>query len=197
MPSEYTRQVTQSVAWIYAAALLDLAEQGRQRDEVRAELDEVADLLGDAPDLALLLASRVLATSERRGCLERIFKGRISDLSYRFLQVVNNKDRLADLAGIVRAFGQLVDEQRGLIDVDAYVATPMDEPQTRRLAAGLGAVLEREVTLHQHTDPYLIGGLKLRVGDRLIDASIAAQLRRIRERIIAAGREQARRGGEQ
>ena len=192
MPSQQAQQVTQSVEWVYAAALLDLAVQGEQRDEIRAELEEVGGLLSGEPELAKLLASRVLATSERRGCLERIFKGQISDLSYRFLQVVNDKDRLADLAGIIRAFGRLVDEQQGLVDVDAYVATALDETQSRRVAAALDVALDRRVVLHQHVEPHLIGGLKLRVGDRLIDGSIATQLRRMKQQIIDTGRVRAR-----
>ena len=186
--------VTQSVEWVYAQALLDLAEQASQRDDVRQEMDEVADLLSAEPALASLLASRVLSAADRRGCIERVFSGQVSDLSYRFLQVVNNKDRLADLAGIVRAFGRLVDERRGLVEVDAYVASPMDEAQARRVADELGAVLGGEVVLQQHVDSHLIGGLKLRVGDRLIDASVATQLRRMKERMIAAGRDRAQVG---
>ena len=195
--SEQAQQVTQSVEWVYAAALLDLAGQAEQRDEVRSELDEVGDLLASEPDLTKLLASRVLSTAERRGCLERLFTGQVSDLTYRFLQVVNDKERLADLAGIIRAYGRLVDEQRGLVDVDAYVATPMDDAQVRRVAAALELALEGQVVLHQHVEAHLIGGLKLRLGDRLIDGSVATQLRRMRDQIVAAGRDRARRQHDQ
>ena len=186
--------VTQSVEWVYAQALLDLAEQAEQRDDVRQEMDEIAVLLDGEPELANLLASRVLSAADRSGCIERVFSGQVSDLSYRFLQVVNNKDRLADLAGIIRAFGRLVDQKRGLVDVDAYVASEMDESQARRVAVELGMVLGGEVVLQQHVDTRLIGGLKLRVGDRLIDASVATQLRRMKEKMLAAGRGRARAG---
>lgn len=186
--------VMQSVDWVYATALLDLAEQAGQRDDIRSEMDQVAELLGTEPELSELLASRVLSTADRSGCIERVFAGRISDLSYRFLQVVNDKDRLADLSGIVRAFGKLVDKSRGLVEVDAYVASPMDEAQARRVADELGASLGGEVLLRQHVDRRLIGGLKLRVGDRLIDASVATHLRRMKEKIVAVGRDHVQSG---
>jgi len=186
--------VTQSVEWVYATAMLDLAEQAGQRDDIRSEMDQIAELLGAEPVLAKLLASRVLSTADRRGCIERVFAGKVNDLSYRFLQVVNDKDRLGDLAGIIRAFGRLVDERRGLVEVDAYVASPMDEAQARRVADGLGASLGGEVLLRQHVDERLIGGLKLRVGDRLIDASVATHLRRMKEKIVAVGRDHAQSG---
>ena len=188
--------VMQSVDWVYAKALLDLAEQAGQRDDIRSEMDEIAELLGTEPELSKLLASRVLSTADRSGCIERVFMGKISDLSYRFLQVVNNKDRLADLAGIVMAFGKLVDKSRGLVEVDAYVASLMDEAQIRRVADELGASLGGEVLLQQHLDESLIGGLKLRVGDRLIDASVATHLRRLKEKLVAVGRDHAQSGFE-
>ncbi len=186
--------VTQSIGWVYASALLDLAEQTGQLDDVGEEMVEIAQLLYTEPALAKLLGSRMLSTTDRRGCVERIFSGRISDLSYRFLQVVNSKDRLDCLAGIIQVFAQLVDKKRGLVEVDAYVATPMDEAQAHRVADELGAVLGGQVVLQQHVDKHLIGGLKLRVGDRLIDASVATQLRRIREKMVTAGRDRTQGG---
>lgn len=192
MPAESAQQVTQSVEWVYAEALLDLIADAEQRDALREEMDQIGQLLEDSQDLTTLLASRVLSTAERRECLTRIFEGKISDLIFRFLQVVNKKDRLVDLPGIIRAFGRLVDQQRGLIDVDAYLAKPMDQAQADRVAEALGTVLKGQVVLHQHVDESLIGGIKLRVGDRLIDGSVATQLRLLKQRMIERGRQAAR-----
>jgi F-type H+-transporting ATPase subunit delta len=192
LPAESAQQVVQSVDLVYAEALLDLTGDAEQRDAIREEMDQIGQLLEDSQDLTTLLASRVLSTSERRQCLQRIFEGKISDLVYRFLQVVNNKDRLVDLPGIIRALGRLVDQQRGLIDVDAYLAKPMDQAQADRIAEGLGSVLAGTVVLHQHVDESLIGGIKLRVGDRLIDGSVATQLRLMKQRMIERGRAAAR-----
>lgn len=183
---------------VYAAALLELCDEaegaGRSGlvDEVADELRQIGELVRREPALIRLLSVRTLLTRERSEIIERLFKGRVADLLYRFLQVVNAKDRLDHLEEIVSAFAVLLEERRGVIDVDAYLASRMDEPAVLRVAESLGTVLGGRVDLTQHEDPELIGGLKLRVGDRLIDGSVATQLRLLREKMVEAGREKAR-----
>ena len=106
--------------------------------------------------------------------------------------VVNQKDRLGSLPGIVRAFANLVDERQGVVEVDAYVANRLDEGQASAIADRLGASMGRKVALKQHVDEELIGGLKLRIGDKLLDGSVATQLRLMRDKFVQAGREKAR-----
>lgn len=187
--SEATQQLTQSVEEVYAAALLDLAQAASTIDDVREQMDDLAELIRTNPDLRKLLESRVLSTTERRDSLQRIFDGNVSDLVYRFLQVVNAKGRLGDLLAIATAFGKLVDRRLGIMEVDAYVAARLDDAQVQRVTSELGQALGGTVVLHQTIDPALIGGVKLRIGDKLIDASVATQLRKLKEQIVAAGQE--------
>jgi F-type H+-transporting ATPase subunit delta len=190
-----TLQLTQTVEEVYAAALLELAQAGSggsSADDVREQMDDIAQLVRTDPGLQKLLSSMVLSTTERSASIQRIFEGRVSDLVYRFLQVVNSKDRLGDLLAIATAFGQLVDRCNGILKVDAYVAASMDDAQLQRVTTDLGQALGGTVVLHQYVDPTLIGGIKLRIGDKLIDASVASQLRKMKEKIVAAGRDSLR-----
>lgn len=187
-----TQQQTPTVELVYAAALLELAQAGSGADDVREQMDDLAELIRTDPGLQKLLGSMVLSTTERSASIQRIFEGRVSDLVYRFLQVVNAKDRLSDLLAIAISFGQLVDRQNGIIEVDAYVAATMDEAQQQRVTTELGQALGGTVVLHQYVDPSLIGGIKLRIGDKLIDASVVSQLRKMKEQIVAAGRDSLR-----
>lgn len=187
-----SNEQTQSIEKVYARSLLELAESSAQVEQIREELSELTRLLDAEPGLRDLLGSRMVSAAERHTSLERLFKGNISDLLYRFLQVVNDKGRLNLLAPIALAYGKLVDEQQGLVDVDVYVATRLNDAESRRVTEGLSKALNRRVTMHQSVDETLIGGMKIRVGDKLIDASVATQLRRMREQIVAKGREQAR-----
>lgn len=185
-------QITHSVEQVYAEALVEMAEETGELDSIHDEVNQLAELIRGNADLGKLLASRLLSETERRGCIERIFKGRVSDLLYRFIQIVSTKSRLADLSGILSAFGDLVKARQGIVEVNAYVATPMDQAHAQRIAEQLGKALDCQVVLKHNVDPSLIGGLKLRVGDRLVDGSVAAQLRRLKEKIIAGGQERAR-----
>ncbi len=187
-----TQQLTQSVAEVYAVALFELADTASAVDDVREQMDDLAELIRSNPGLRKLLESRVLSATERRDSLQRIFEGNVSDLLYRFIQVVNAKDRLGELLGIAVAYGKFVDVRHGLIEVDAYVAAHLDDAQAQRVTSELGQALGGTIVLHQFVDPSLIGGIKLRIGDKLIDASVATQLRKMKEQIVAAGREGAR-----
>ncbi|MEX0653180.1 MAG: ATP synthase F1 subunit delta [Phycisphaeraceae bacterium] len=188
----HTTRHTDAVDRAYAKALFEMGEAQGLLDTLADEVDQFGELINEQPDLRRLLAGRTLAAHERTAMLERMFQGNVSDLLYRFLQVVNRKGRLSSLPGIVQAFADLMTEQRGLIEVDAFVAVRMDEKQASDVAATLGRQLKKEVVLHQYVDPELIGGIKLRLGDQIIDGSVATQLRLLRQRMIAAGRAKAR-----
>lgn len=182
---------TSKVDHTYASALVELVDEGvdgATLDTVATEMKGVAALIDDAPDLVRLLSTRTLSVQQRSGTIERIFKGRVSDLVHRFLQVVNAKNRLGDLSGIIRAFLAEVDERRGIVQVDATVAAPLDPAAAERVGTAIGQAIGKNVVLHPEVVPEMIGGLKLRIGDRLIDGSLATQLRLMRDRMVAAGR---------
>ncbi|MEM9419741.1 MAG: ATP synthase F1 subunit delta [Planctomycetota bacterium] len=181
-----------SVGRLYAQALLELSLEQQQLDAVAEEMQDLAGLIESDADLRRLIENPILDSNQRSGMLQRLFEGKLSDLLYRFLQTINRKDRLAALPAIASAFASLVADHRNQIEVEAHVAAAMDDATAGRVADGLGATLGKQVTLTQHIDPSLIGGLKLRIGDRLLDASVASQLRSIEQQLIAAGREKAR-----
>lgn len=181
----------------YARALLELANEaersgGAKLGEISAEALQLRVLLEQEPDLLRLISVQTLSVQERGQIIERILKGRINDLLYRFLIVVNEKNRLEYLPGMLAALEKLVEEQRGIVEIDAFVAANMDEPAQRSVAESISKALGKQVIMHQHVDPKLIGGLKLRIGDQLIDGSVAAQLRLMKDRMIHAGQELAR-----
>jgi F-type H+-transporting ATPase subunit delta len=191
-----TEHKTDSVSRVYAQALLELAQGDGQMDSIAEEAGGLLELLGREADLGRLLSSRALNSSQRSGVVEQLFKGKTSDVFYRFIQVVNRKDRLGALPGILAAYLGLVSEARGELGVDVFVAEPLSQEAVRSVAESIGGAMGKRVQLKEHVDPELIGGLKVRVGDRLIDGSVATQLRIMRRKLVDAGRERARGGGQ-
>jgi len=181
-----------SVGRVYAEALLEMAETAGQLSEIGDELKQLDELLEAHPELSDLLSNRIISTREREASIDAIFKGRVSDLMYHFLLVVNNKNRFDTLPSIVRAFTLISDERSGVIEADAFVAREMSQEQVVAVCDRVSQAVGRNVVLHQHIDPKLIGGLKIRVGDRLIDGSLTTQLRLIRNALIETGRESVR-----
>jgi F-type H+-transporting ATPase subunit delta len=191
-PRRRSRGAIDPAARRYAAALVEMAEESGAAVEIGAEVRQLAELLETQPQLRVLMASPALSSEDRRGMLQRVFQGRVSDTTYRFLQVLSGKNRLAQLPAVLDAYQSLLDERRGIVEVDAYVARPMDAAQKDQVARRVGEVLKREVVLHQYVNPELIGGLVLRVGDQLIDGSVSTQLKNLRQKLIEAGRTRAR-----
>lgn len=189
-------QRTDSVSRVYAQALLELAQADNAADAIAEEVGELQALLHREADLGKLLSSRTLNSAQRTALVEQLFKGKVSDVLYKFIQVVNRKDRLGALAGILSTYRVLVAEARGEIDVEVYVAEALTDEAGRGVAESIGQAVGKRVHLHQHVDPELIGGLKVRVGDRLIDGSVATQLKIMKRKLVEAGREKARLGGQ-
>ena len=189
MPDTQTNQVGR----VYADALIELAQKNDAVDEIADECRQLSTLLEGEAQLQTLLSNPAITSAERVDLVERIFSGKVSDTLFRFLSVMARKDRLDELPAVLLSVRERVAEIRGEVEVDAWTASPMpDELRDSvrdRVAAALGG---KTITLHEHVDPALLGGLKLRVGDRLLDGTAATRLRLLRRKLVAAGNTAAR-----
>ena len=175
---------------VYAAALFDLAVEagGQERAEkVLGELEDVLELARSDASFGEFLASRVLSRDTRRGSLQKIFEGRVGDLTLRFLMLLSQKNRLGHLSPIVASLDKRVQEAFGRVEVDVYTAAPISPEQLGGIREKLKAALGKEAIVHPYTDESLIGGMRLQIGDRLIDASVSARLRGLRDRMSRQG----------
>jgi F-type H+-transporting ATPase subunit delta len=179
-----------ALAQIYATSLFELAEAegGRDRvEEILGELQSIVELTRADRQFSEFFSSRILSKGDRDASLRRIFEGRASDLTVRFLRVLNEKDRLGHFLPIVAAYDRKVQDAFGRVEVDVFTAEPISPEALESVRTRLNAALGKEIIAHPYTDPSMIGGIRLRFGDQLIDASVAAQLRQIRERLNQRG----------
>lgn len=185
-----TQSLPDALARLYAASLFELAqaEGGQQRiEEVSDELESILGLAQSDFAFGEFLASRILAVEARSESLKRIFTGRISDLTLRFLLVLNEKERLSRIPSIAAAYDEMVQRVFGRVEVDVYTAAPLDAAEVGMIKARLQTVLSKEPVLHAYVEPAMIGGIKLQIGDQLIDASVSSGLRRLRDQIGTHG----------
>jgi F-type H+-transporting ATPase subunit delta len=182
-----------AIARAYARAWFELAQQHGQLDETDEEARQLAEVLRDSGALRNLLSNPAIDTAERDEMLQRLFDARVSDLTLKFLRVVNRNHRAGRLDGILHTFIALVDDHRGIVTATATVADELPQDRLDAIAGALGKSLgDKTVRLAQRVDPAVIGGLRLRIGDQLLDASVATQLRIVEQRLKQQGREKAR-----
>jgi F-type H+-transporting ATPase subunit delta len=175
----------EQVADVYAEALLGAAENAGCTAELLEEFDLlVSDLLGRYPKLEAILGSVLVSHEEKAGILDRVVGPRASPLLVNFLKVVSRHGRLDYLRAIRRQARLLYDQMRGRVRVQLTTATPLSDALASRIAESLRTVVGGEPVLRRVTDPKLIGGAVVRIGDTVYDSSIANQLRTIRQQMI-------------
>jgi F-type H+-transporting ATPase subunit delta len=179
-----------ALARIYAGALFDLAQEAGGQEEIEsvgAQLQDVIELASADAKFSEFLTSQILGVKERGASLQRIFKGRVSDVFLNFLLVLNEKGRLGRLSTIATAYDETLQERFGRVEVDVFTASAISDAQAESISSRLHAILDREPVLHRYVDEAMLGGLRLRIGDQLVDASVATQLRRIGEQLASSG----------
>ena len=184
-----------ALAKVYAKSLFEVAHQhgGQENAEsILAELEDIVELARSNRAFSELLASRLIDSGKRDASLERMFAGKVSDLTLKFLRQINRKGRLANLSQIAVAMDTLVQDQFGRIEVDVFTATPISTGELESVRSQLSASLGKDVIMHPYTDSSMLGGIKLRMGDQLIDASIQAQLRKMRDGLLDTGSAEVR-----
>jgi F-type H+-transporting ATPase subunit delta len=183
-----------AIAAVYAAAMLGLAERRGDADALRAELDELARLARAAPALGAFFANPLIDADRRAESLERMLRGKASDLLVDALQVINRKGRIGLLSAIAAAYAARHDVLRGVIEVRVASAVPLDGGQRERLRAAVRAKTGCEPRLVESVDAELLGGLVIRLGDRKADASIATRLHTLVAALLARATQEIVRG---
>jgi len=170
----------QHLGAVYAKALLGAAEQAGQTDRVVEELEAiVSDVLDKLPVLEEAMRTPRLTHEERLPIIDKAFGGRISATLLTFLKVVSRHGRLDCLRAIARAARKQLDTARGRVEVHIESAAPLSNPLRERIKSRLSQLLGREVILKTSLNDDLLGGLMVRVGDTVYDASLAARLKRM------------------
>ena len=185
-----TQSPPDALARLYAASLFELAQADGGQARIEEISDELESIIGLAQsDFAFgeFLASRILGAQAREGSLKKIFSGRVSDLTLRFLLVLNEKDRLRHLPSIAAAYDEQVQRAFGRVEVDVYTASEIGPEEVAMIKSRLHTVLNKEPVIHTYTEPAMIGGIKLQIGDQLIDASVASGLRKMRDQLNTHG----------
>lgn len=169
------------VARRYARALHQNAEAAGQREAVGNDVALVRETLDGSRELALLFASPVVDRDRKRAVVERLFSDRVSATTLDLFRLLVEKDRIALLGDVMRAYAQLEDEHAGRIEAHVRSALPLGGEEAQALERRLAELTGHTVRLRIDIDPDLIGGVVVRIGDTVYDGSARHQLERLRE----------------
>ncbi len=172
-----------ALAVTYGQALLELA--GDRAVAIGDELAQLKDVLDANPTFKLYLADPGIGNDERTGALERIFKGKVDGLIWNFIGVLNQKNRLGAIDAMIDAYHDLLEQKLGRVEVDLTVAQPLAEDQLVAAQQKISTALKKEAVVHTYVDESIIGGVVLRVDDKLIDASVRHQLQAIKQQMLS------------
>ncbi len=172
------------VTAVYAEALYEAAAGSGVAETIRDDIDSLRGLLAEYPAFARLLADPKIEADKREKILDQTFEGRVDRRVHNFLRVLNRRWLLGSLAAILAEYVR-VDDQRRLNrrEIEVVSATDLDEAMLGRIREGISAWGGFEPVIRVRQDSSLLGGLRIRIGDRLIDASVVGQLERLRERL--------------
>lgn len=173
-----------ALAKVYARALFDAAEKRGAAESVVGELEDLLEMTRADRAFSELLASPLVDPAKRDAFLVRVLQGRVSETTLAFLRLLNRKDRLGHLVPITAAMDALVQERFGRVEVDVFTAAPPSQPELESIRKRLADALGKDVVIHPYTDASMIGGIRIRMGDQLIDASVRAELNRLRDRLL-------------
>jgi F-type H+-transporting ATPase subunit delta len=161
----------------YARALLDLAAEQGVLEAVEADLAALKAALKESADLRTLVASpRFDAEGKGKGLAAVAGRFGACETTSKFLGVLAANGRASLLPSVIDAFERLAAERKGLVAAKVTTAAPLTAAQAKSLSATLAATIGREPQIETVVDPAILGGIKVRVGSRLYDASLKTKL---------------------
>lgn len=175
----------EEIARVYAEALFDVAKEKGKLDEIRSQLGEVADAISSDRDLQVFFFSPYFSSGEKREGIGKAIDGADAEL-INFLELVAEKHRMPALFRIRRRFDELWKEENKRLTVTVTSAVELDPSVVEQVGSEIERQTGRTIELNSEVDQGIIGGLVLRVGNMVLDASIHNRLEKLRKEVAQA-----------
>ena len=172
--------VTSGIAGRYAGALFDLAKEQGALDQVQSDLSGLKGLLAESADLTRLIESPAIAKDDQVKALTAVSKkAGASDLTTRFLGLLADKRRAFALPDVIEAYEAMLSDEKGEVQAELTSAVELTDEQKDAVREKISQSVGKTVTMTSSVDPGLLGGLVVRVGSRMIDASLKTKLHQL------------------
>lgn len=173
------------VSATYGDALLELAREQNQIDSFAEEVKVILDVLGQNPDFSKIMIHPKVGKDEKLQMISDVFNGRVSGELAGFLRLVVEKERYREVEAILRYFLDCVKAEKGIGVAFVRSAVPLKDEQKKQIEQRLLETTKyKQMEMHFSQDESLIGGLVIRIGDKVVDSSIKAKLNELTKQLM-------------
>ena len=176
-----------TIARNYAEALFEAADAQRKTESYGEFIDAIAGAVESDLRITVALDSPRVAKADKGEILRKALEGLVPDEFVRFLEAVVRRGRQGLLGEIAVEYQRLLDTKLNRVHAGVTVAKDLDEEFETDIVKRLTRALGKEVRAHFQTDKAILGGVVVRVGDRVFDGSLRRRLTAMRRRMLAAG----------
>jgi F-type H+-transporting ATPase subunit delta len=175
----------EEIATVYARSLFEVAQEQNKLDKVREQLGEFADALSATRELQVFFFSPYFSTEEKKDGLDKAVSG-TEDILENFLQLLIEKHRMPAVFRIRGELDQLWERENRLLPVEVTSAIELDKSTVKQIGDRIGEQTGQKIELSAKVEPDILGGIVVRVGNSIIDASIRARLEQLRKQVARA-----------
>ncbi|WP_019121082.1 F0F1 ATP synthase subunit delta [Brevibacillus massiliensis] len=165
-----------AVAKRYARALFEVAKERGLIDQVETELKSIVDAVRQNEDLTKILMHPHISVGAKKELISQLFEAHVAEVTSNFLAVLIDNGRESDLENIANAYVKLANEERGIADALLTSAKPLSSEEQAEIAERFGKLLNKRLRFETVVDPAILGGIVIKIGDRLYDGSIRSKL---------------------
>ena len=175
----------EEIAQVWARALFEVAKEHDLLDQVREDLGAFVDALNENRDVMVFFFSPYFSTQEKKDGLERAVTG-AEPVFMNFLEALIERHRMPAIFRIKARYEVLWEDERDLLPVEVTSAVELDKAIVGSIGDRIGEQTQRTVELSSKVDPDILGGIVLRVGNVVLDASIRNRLEQLRKQVARA-----------
>ena len=175
----------EEIAQVYARSLFEVAKEHDELDEIHDQLGDFADAVDKSRELQVFFFSPYFSSEEKKDGIDKVVEG-ANERFLNFLKLVAERHRVPAIFRIRREFDALWREENKLLAVRVSSATPLDEELGQNIGRRSEEPTGQRIDLDANVDPDVIGGLVLRVGNMVMDASVRGRLERLRKEVARA-----------
>ena len=170
----------------YAKAFFQTAKDKNMLGQFKTDIETVFDVCNNSPEFIYLLNSPVIKSSKKAELIETIFKTAVNQLTLNFLLLITQNKRETEIPGICRNFLELTRKDQNIKTATLVTANEIIPAVTEKIKTIIEKELKARVELSTKVNPDMIGGIILRVDDKQYDASVASQLKKIKQQLLNA-----------